>query len=272
MANYPVGSNLSNRGPQNLGDLENIGVEFNLLTKPVVTKDFTWTSNFNVAWNKNKVTRLAEGADSTTGNIGTAGDIQKHQEGFPAFSFWVYEQVYNADGTPVEGVFVDRNGDGAITADDKYLYHSKDPAVTVNWQNSFSYKNWDFGFTLRGNFGNWMYNKNEVDNCFSSVAAVPPISNLLNNVYLWQSTKTDAMQMSDYFVRNASFVRCDNITLGYTWKELLNNNLRLRLYGAVQNPFVITKYKGIDPEVFGGIDNSVYPRPVTFSLGVVATF
>lgn len=272
IANYPIGSNLSNRGPQNLGDLENIGVEFNLVTRPVVTKQLTWTSSFNIAWNKNKVTRLAEGADTTTGNIGTAGDVQKHQEGFPAFSFWVYEQVYNADGTPVEGVFVDRNGDGEITSDDRYLYHSKDPAVTLNWQNTVSWKNWDFGITLRGSFGNWMYNKNEVDNCFASITAVPPLSNLLDNTYIWQSTKTDAMQLSDYFVRNASFLRCDNITVGYTWKELLNNALRLRLYGAVQNPFVITKYKGVDPEVFSGIDSSVYPRPITFSLGVVATF
>ncbi|MDE6269769.1 MAG: SusC/RagA family protein, partial [Muribaculaceae bacterium] len=208
----------------------------------------------------------------TTGSIGTAGDVQMHKEGFPAFSFWVYEQVYGTDGLPLEGVYVDRNGDGEITPDDRYLYHSKDPAVTLNWQNSFNYKGWDFGFALRGNIGNWMYNKNEVDNCFSSIAAVPPIGNLLDNTYIWHSTKTDAMQLSDYFVRNASFLRCDNITLGYTWKELLNNNLRLRLYGAVQNPFVITKYKGVDPEVFSGIDNSVYPRPITFTLGVVATF
>jgi len=272
VATYPVGSNLSNRGPQNLGDLENTGVEFNLLTKPVVTRDFTWSSNFNIAWNKNKVTRLAEGADSSTGNIGTAGDIQKHQEGFPAFSFYVYEQVYNADGTPLEGVYVDRNGDGAITPDDRYLYHSKDPAVTINWQNTFNYKNWDFGFTFRSNIGNWVYNKNEVDNAFASRTAVAPISNMLNGVYIWQSTKTDAMQLSDYFVRNASFVRCDNITLGYTWKELLENKLRIRLYGAVQNPFVITKYNGVDPEVGSGIDSSVYPRSTTYTLGLVATF
>ncbi len=272
VANYTIGSNLSNRGPQNLGDLENIGVEFNLVTRPVVTKEFTWTSSYNVAWNKNKVTRLAEGADSTTGNIGTAGDVMKHQEGFPAFSFWVYEQVYNADGTPMEGVFVDRNGDGVITGEDRYLYHSKDPAVTMNWSNNFSYKNWDFGFTLRSSIGNWLYNKNEVDNSFASNTSVPPLSNLMNNTYLWQSKKTDQMQLSDYFVRNASYVRCDNITLGYTWSQLLNNALRLRLYGAVQNPFVITKYKGVDPEVGSGIDGSVYPRPTTFTVGVVASF
>ncbi len=271
-ANYPAGSNLSNAGDLNLGDLQNTGLEFNLLTRPVVTRDFTWSSNINVAWNKNKITRLADGADSTTGGIGNGVNVQKHQEGFPAYSFWVYEQVYNPDGTPLEGVFVDRNGDGTITPDDKYLYHSKDPAVTLNWQNTFNYKNWDLGFSLRASIGNWVYNRNESNNAFISATSTAPLSNLLNNVYLWKSTRTTELITSDYFVRNASFLRCDNITLGYTWPELLNNQMRLRLYGAVQNPFVITKYKGLDPEVFNGIDNNIYPRPVTFSVGVVASF
>ena len=78
--------------------------------------------------------------------------------------------------------------------------------------------------------------------------------------------------MSDYWLRNASFVRCENITLGYTWPSLLGNQLRLRVYGAVQNPFVITKYKGLDPENSDGIDRDLYPRSITGTLGVVATF
>ena len=80
--------------------------------------------------------------------------------------------------------------------------------------------------------------------------------------------------LSNHWVQNASFIRCDNITVGYTWDKLLKDRLRLRLFGAVQNPFVITKYKGLDPELVynGGIDNSVYPRPVSFTLGVVASF
>ncbi|MDE5975796.1 MAG: SusC/RagA family protein, partial [Muribaculaceae bacterium] len=169
-------------------------------------------------------------------------------------------------------VYVDRNGDGEITDADKYLYHSKDPAVTINWQNTFNWKNWDLGFALRSSIGNWVYNANEKNNCFISSTNTAPLSNLLDDTYLWKITRDTREITSDYFVRNASFLRCDNITLGYTWPSLINGNLRLRLYGAVQNPFVITKYKGLDPEVGSGIDNNVYPRPITFTLGVVAQF
>ena len=93
-----------------------------------------------------------------------------------------------------------------------------------------------------------------------------------SDYYFNDASANSNLVRSDYFLENAGFIRCDNITLGYTWNELLNNNLRLRLFGAVQNPFVITKYRGLDPEVFSGVDNNVYPRPVTFTLGLVATF
>lgn len=272
-ANYPAGSNLTNKGNMNIGDLENIGVEFTLTARPVVTNTFTWTSSFNVAWNKNKITRLAEGADTQTGGIsaGTGGTIQKHEVGHPAFSFYVYEQVYDAAGNPLEGVFVDRNGDGHINEADKYLYHSRDPKVTMTWNNTFNWKNWDLGIVLRANIGNWMYNNNQASNVSKRANAALPLSNLMADTFLFETSDITTI-MSDYFVQNASFLRCDNITLGYTWDNLLNNHLRLRLYGAVQNPFVITKYKGLDPEVFSGIDNGVYPKPTTFSLGVVASF
>ena len=272
-ANYPAGSNLTNKGNINIGDLENIGLELTLNTRPVVTDDFTWNSNINVAWNKNKITRLAEGADTQVGNISVSADarIQKHEVGYPAFSYYVYEQVYDQNGNPLDGVFVDRNGDGEITESDKYLYHSRDPKVTLTWVNTFNYKNWDFGITLRANIGNWVYNDTMTANVFKSANAATPLSNLMDNTHLF-ADKSLTQAMSDYFVQNASFLRCDNISVGYTWRELLNENLRLRLYGAVQNPFVITKYKGLDPDIFSGIANGVYPNPVTSSLGIVASF
>ena len=272
-ANYPAGSNLTNKGNINIGDLENIGIEFTINTRPIVTDNFTWNSNLNIGWNKNKITRLAEGADTQTGGIsaGKGSTIQKHEVGYSAFSFYVYEQVYAQDGTPLDGVFVDRDGDGEITESDKYLYHSKDPKVTLTWVNTFNYKNWDFGITLRSNIGNWVYNNTMASNVFKSANSALPLSNLMNNTYIF-GEQTLPQIMSDYFVQNASFLRCDNISVGYTWRDLLGEKLRLRLYGAVQNPFVITKYKGLDPEIFSGIDNGVYPNPITFSLGVVASF
>lgn len=248
-------------------------MEFTITTRPVVNNVLTWTSSFNIAYNKNKITRLAEGADTQTGGIsaGTGGTIMKHEVGYPAYSFYVYEQVYGQDGNPLEGVFVDRNGDGEINEADKYLYHSKNPKVTFTWNNTVNYKNWDFGIVLRANIGNWVYNNNQASNVIKQANNALPLSNLMADTFLFESTSMQTI-MSDYFVQNASFLRCDNITLGYTWKNLLKDNLRLRLYGAVQNPFVITKYKGLDPEISSGIDNGVYPNPLTFSFGVVASF
>lgn len=279
-ADYPAGSNLSNVGMINGGDLENIGIEFNINTKPIVTNDFTWSSNLNIAWNKNKITRLAEGYNGATGDIGDAITVQKHVVGQPAYSFYVYEQVYDADGNPLEGVYVDQNGDGDITKDDLIQYHSVTPTVTASWTNTFNYKNWDFGFTLRGNFDNWVYNATEAGGVFPATnLAATPVSNLLDNRHLWKGARTEEVRLSNYFVQDASFVRCDNITLGYTFDNLIQKKLRLRLFAAVQNPFVITKYKGLDPEVTyssnnrtKGIDNNPYPRPLQVSFGLVANF
>lgn len=278
-ANYPAGSNLSNTGNINLGDLTNTGIEFNINTRPVVTNNFTWNSNFNIAWNKNKITRLAEGADTTTGGIGNGVSVQKHFLNESAYTFYVYEQVYDSNGNPLEGVYVDQNADGVINEDDKILYHHVNPDVTMTWTNTFNYKNWDFGITLRGAFGNWVYNQNQMGNSFVSATATAPLSNVLDNTYLFETTRNTELMLSNHWVQNASFIRCDNITLGYTWDKLLKERLRLRVFGAVQNPFVITGYKGLDPEVINtgdpgrrGIDNSVYPRPVSFTLGVVASF
>ena len=145
--------------------------------------------------------------------------------------------------------------------------------MTLN--NTFNYKNWDFGITLRASIGNYVYNAMRAR--MINVNNLEGQGNILNNLfdsdfYFVNATETKNIVRSDYFVENASFLRCDNITVGYTWDNLLKDSLRLRLFGAVQNPFVITKYSGLDPEVFSGVDNNAYPRPVTFTLGAVATF
>ncbi|MCR4583278.1 MAG: TonB-dependent receptor [Prevotella sp.] len=266
----------------NVGDLENTGVEFNITARPVVTKDFTWQLSYNVGWNKNKITNLkATGGDFfLTGNSISAGlsnQVMVNKEGYPTNSFYVYQQVYDADGKPIEGVFVDRNGDGTINADDKYVYKKQAGDVLMGMTSKFLFKNFDLSFSLRASFNNYLFNDFLCNKCNGA------------NVFAngaWSNTTPEAVQlgftgkpdyyMSDYFIENASFLKCDNITLGYSFKDFLKNSnyggIAGRVYVLVQNPFVITNYSGIDPENASGVDGSVYPRPRTYMLGLNLNF
>lgn len=267
----PAGSSTTNMLNRNIGSLENYGVEFNIAAKPIVTNDFTWTLSYNVGWNHNEITELTSGASQLkTGGIsgGNGNTVQIHAEGHPASSFYLFQQVYDESGAPLESVYVDQNGDGQIDDSDKIINKSPDPKVTMTFGSQFRYKKWDLGFNIRASIGNYVYNNVLSTKAVYNDLFTYGLNNVVENDYYFEQPR----YMSDYYLRNASFVRCDNITLGYTWDNLLNDKLRLRLFGAVQNPFVITKYKGVDPEVFGGIDNSVYPRATTYSLGLVATF
>ena len=278
----PAGMTTTNYMDRNIGELRNIGVEANIGAKPVVTKNFTWSTGFNVAWNKNELTKLTGSNEEdqsyylqAAGNPASenAGALQVHKAGHPAYSFYLLEQVYDKDGNPIPNQYVDQNQDGQINDADLVIRHSRDPKVTLSWNNTFNYKNWDLGFQLRANIGNYVFNSVRASKTNLTTVDRYGLNNLIKADYYFNDNSANTnLVRSDYFLENASFIRCDNITLGYTWNELLNNNLRLRLFGAVQNPFVITSYKGLDPEVFSGVDNNVYPRPVSFTLGLVATF
>ena len=279
LANTPaLGMNTSNYLTTNIGSLRNVGIEFNITARPVVTSDFTWTSGLNIAWNRNKITALTGDAATSVVSApdrdlpsGTGGKLQWFLVGEPAFTYRVYQQVYDNDGNPVPNQYVDQNGDGTIDDKDLINFHSPEPKVTFAWNNTFNYKNWDFGISLRANLGNWVYNNPRYERTNLAKVDQYGLNNLIRDEFLF-TTNPEQLKLSDYFVENAAFLRCDNITVGYTFDKLLDNKLNLRLFGACQNPFVITKYKGLDPEVFSGIDNNVYPRPVTFTLGLVATF
>ena len=268
----PAGMSTTNYLNQNIGTLENYGIEFNIQATAVQTENFTWTFGYNVGWNHNEITSLSgDNAYVKTGGIsgGTGNTIQVHAVGHPASSFYVYQQVYDTNGMPIEGVYVDQNGDGQIDESDLVISHSPDPKVTMTFNTAFRYKSWDLGFALRASLGNYVYN--DVLSNRTNVNGAYTNGNLDNRVVADVYFQMP-QYFSDYYVRNGSFLRCDNITLGYTWDSLCHDKLRLRLFGGVQNPFVITKYNGIDPEVQGGIDHSVYPRSITYSLGLVATF
>ena len=271
----PAGTNLTNQILTNVGDLYNTGIEFTINAKPISKTDMYWEVGFNATYNKNEITKLTLYEDPTyigvpTGGIsgGVGNNIQVHTVGYPAYSFFVYQQVYDESGDPIEGLYVDRNGDGVLSVDDKYRYKKATPDVYLGFSSFFQYKNFDFSFAGRVNIGNYIYN-----NQYSSNGTY---SGLYNSVgYLNNSTTSlldtkfsNPRYFSDYYMENGSFLRLDNMTLGYNFKNLQGGNLGLRLYASVQNVFVITKYQGLDPEVGNGVDNNLFPRPRTFMLGL----
>ena len=283
----PALMNIAQRMAQNIGSLENYGVEFSVGAKPIVTKDFTWDIQYNVAWNHNEITELIGGDDDyivqSGGTIsrGTATHVQAHKVGQPANSFWVYQQVYDEAGKPIEGAFVDRDGNGIINSDDRYFYHSPAADVFMGLTMKFIYKRWDLSFALRASLGNYVYydflaNKASISS--SGLYSNSAYSNTTQAAVDLGFTGTGASEyyLSDYFVRNASYLKCQNITLGYSFPALLKYNnqdyFSGRLFFTVQNPFIITKYKGLDPEVSSGIDSNPYPRPLSFQLGLNLNF
>ena len=286
-ATVPAGANFRNQVMSNIGSMYNMGVETSLHWLAVNAKDFNWTMDYNFTYNYNKITNLNGGNDPDyfvpTGGIsaGTGGNIQAQHVGNAVNSFHVFQQAYDKNGKPLEGVVVDRNSDGKITDADKYYYKAPAAPVTMGFASRFEYRNWDLGFALRASLGNYVYN-----DAFASTSNMSNSEIFVKSKFLvnrptdvvadnWLSTETTSTQ-TDYWVQNASFLKMDNITLGYSFANLLKqgswNGITGRIYGTVNNVFCLTKYKGLDPEVFNGIDNNLYPRPISFILGLNLNF
>lgn len=278
-----AGTNFKNKVLSNVGSLENSGIEFSINAKPVVTTDWTWDLGFNITYNKNEITKLTTGDSenyyvAAGDNIGGGRDMKAmaHAVGHPASSFYVYQQVYDENGKPIENEFVDRNGDGTINGDDRYFYKRPTADVLMGLTSRLSYKSWDFSFSLRASLNNYVYNSVEAGGSDCNPTSVysfgalnnRPLMGVANNI---QNLKDNTL-LSDYFVQNASFMKCDNITLGYSFKKLFGAPIGGRVYAAVQNVFTITKYKGLDPEVEKGLDNNIYPRPLTTLIGLSLNF
>ena len=287
-AKAPAMSGYKNMMWQNIGSLKNSGIELAVSWKAVQTKDWFWQLDYNFTWNKNEITDLEGVSDNgmpvETGpgaGGGTGNYVQAHQVGFPASSFYVYQQVYDENGMPIENCVVDRNGDGVITSDDRYLYKSPTPPVTMGFSSRVEYKNFDLGFSLRANLGNYVFN--DVLRGSSNVGETGAwvqqayMSNHLTAALErnWQTWELPANQ-SDYYVTNASFLKCDNITLGYSFDSLFKGNtykgIAGRVFATCNNVFTITKYKGLDPEIGNGVDQNMYPRPISFIVGLNLNF
>ncbi|MGV3527771.1 MAG: SusC/RagA family TonB-linked outer membrane protein [Flavisolibacter sp.] len=278
----PAGTNFSNKVIANIGSMENRGIEFTINTQPVRNSTMNWDLGFNVTYNKNEITKLTQINDPDfPGNLvggiagGVGSSIQIHSVGYPKSSFYVYQQVYDKEGKPIEGVFEDRNRDGIINIDDLYRFHSPDPKVFLGAYSNFNWNNWDASFTLRANLDNYVYN-NRFSNTGTQRNLIDPLGYLANGsrnvLETGFSGAGDQYLLSDYYIENASFLRMDNISVGYNAGSLLSKNSTLRIGATVQNVFTITNYKGVDPEVFGGIDMNFYPRPRNFVLSANLSF
>jgi len=229
----------------------------------------------NVTYNKNEVTMLYQGASLETGGIsgGVGNNIQVHAVGESASSFFVYEQVYTEDGDPIQGLYVDRNNDGQINSDDKYVYKNPNAPFYFGITNTFNYKDWSLYFAGRANFGNYVYNNAQSENAtFDRLYRDegPYAANILASAQMINFYTPQ--YHSDYFIQEASFFRMDDISLSYTFKDVLKDKLNIRLQATCNNAFVITNYEGLDPEVQNGIDNNLYPRSRVWVFGVNLQF
>jgi iron complex outermembrane receptor protein len=276
----PAGTNLTNFITTNIGNMESNGFELSLNFSPIKTAKASWDVSTNVSYNESVITKLTAVQDDPdyigvlTGGIsgGVGSNIQVHSVDFAPSSFYVYEQLYDDEGNLLEGEFVDRNGDEIINEEDKYRYKKPAPDYFIGLSSNLNIGDFYFYFGGRANIGNYVYNNVKTDAGYLN--RIYNSTNYLANLHrsaVDLNVKDQAnLTFSDHFVTRADFFRLDHITVGYNLNKLLGYGLGV--YLTVQNPFVITKYDGLDPEISNGIDNSLYPRPRVFVFGINADF
>jgi TonB-linked SusC/RagA family outer membrane protein len=272
----PSGSNFSNTLMTNVGSLENRGVELSLNVIPVSKTNMTLSLGFNATYNKNEVTKLLLTDDPNYIGVlyGDAftGQKQVTRVGYPSYSFFVNRQVYDAAGNPIEGLYVDLSGQGGVVNGDnadKYIYHNPKPDWLLGFSARFEYGNFDLSASARSSIGNYVYNQVAAGASYDQMQQIGYWKNFTRA--LSETNFVKRQFTSDYFVENASFLKLDNISAGYSFDKLFGA-LGARVSFTVQNAFIITKYSGLDPEIDGGIDNNFYPRPRTFMLGIGLTY
>lgn len=272
----PSGSNFTNQLLTNVGNTVSHGIELNLNAIAIKTKSISWTVNYNIAYNKVTITNLYLTPNPSSIGIqvggisgGTGNLVQLDQVNQNPNSFYLYKQVYDANGKPLEGVYADKNADGSVTAADEYLNHTAAPPVTMGFSTQFNYKKWSLSTVLRANLGNYVYNN--VDANLATGGSIINNIGVVNNAStgIYASGFKAYNYLSDYWLQNASFLRMDNVGIGYNFGNFNQKHIgNLRISANCQNVFVVTKYTGLDPEVYSGIDNNTYPRPRTFTLGI----
>ncbi|KAF2514840.1 SusC/RagA family TonB-linked outer membrane protein [Flavobacterium salilacus subsp. salilacus] len=276
----PPGQYLTNDITQNIGSMENSGIEVDLKLNLINTDDIHWDVLGNFAYNFGEVTDLKNVTTIDAGGtlpVSTGSNLARHNVGSQPYSAYVFEQLYDVEGNVIPGAFRDRNQDGVITNDDRY-FKTLNPNWTFGFATNFNYKKFDLSANFHGQFDGQVYNAVKLQGGWVN-RALPNNTNSLSNVLDFYSGAADPrfetingnIPFSDYYLESAAFLRCDNITLGYRFDKIMES-ASLRVYATVNNAFLITEYSGQDPENFGAIDNNFYPRPRIYSFGVNLDF
>ncbi|GAA4813040.1 TonB-dependent receptor [Litoribaculum gwangyangense] len=266
LTTVPLGVNFSNQLLLNIGTMENKGIEFNLNASPIKNDNLSWDINFNATYNENKITKLTNGNDEGVGLFSDATLV--NTVGFPRNTFYLYHQVYNSDGMPIEGQMLDVNNDGMINADDRYITNKSTlPRYLFGFSTNVQYKKWNFNASFHANLDHYLFFQP-----YNSTVAITDfqVSQNLNTLYYDTLFRfnDDAQRYSDFYLQNASFLRMDNLSIGYNFgKTLVKSKLGLGLNFSIQNVFTITNYTGLDPEAIRGSENG-YPVPRVYALGV----
>lgn len=273
VAPFADGSNFTNEGAQNIGSMSVKGFELNVNYDVIKQENLNWNVNFNASKFERRIDEIAGGVPIFVGNIGVGTESQIMQEGFTPNSFYVFKQLYDSSGMPIEGAFADLNGDGIVNNSDRYIYKNIDPDLVLGFSTSFNYKNFDLGFNLRASFGNRILNVVKSRSSYYNQILNGELQNLPSSVldYNFQTPGVGQV-LSDLFVENGSFLRMDYVNFGYTFPKWLEGKASLRLFTGIQNPFIITKYSGLDPEFSGGNDQTIYPRQRQILFGANIKF
>ena len=280
----PMGSNFGNKLMTNVGSIRNQGLEFSINGIPVQTSDLSVHIGFNGTFQSTEFTKLNPTEDNNyyieTGTIskGTGGYLCRQMVGYAPYTYFLYKQKYDSDGRPLQNEFVDLDGDGTITQADRYMTgKSVSPKFYYGLNLKVTYKDWDFGLNGHGSAGTWVFNDFASANSTSSLdlnsGALPNQARLVRRTG-FTAPNSGEQWYSDYFLENASFFRLDDLNAGYTFRGIGPWESDIRIGASVQNVFVLTGYTGMDPETVSenGIDNTMWPRPRTWSLRINVNF
>jgi TonB-linked SusC/RagA family outer membrane protein len=280
----PAGSNLSNTLLTNIGSLENKGVELALNYNLIQGERLNWSVNFNATMNRGKITKLSQVEDpnypgTPTGDIGNFQFVQVNAVGHAPNTFYLYQQKYEG-GKPLQGPssslstaqYVDQNKDGMINERDKVYGKNPAPKAILGFSSNVSYGKASLAFTVRSNIGGYVYNGVESgqNNYYGANTGLQYAANVVPAIY--NTGFRLGQPYSDLNLQDGSFVRLQNVTLGYDFGGLIKQGTNLRLTLAGQNLLLLTRYTGLDPERATGIDNNFYPLPRAVTLGLNVGF